>query len=463
MDNLASQASGNDPDLPIENDSPGEGQEKVTDKRAPHPVDKADRILTVDMVRGFAVLGILLMNIPFFGIDGSVIDTVIRGSHKTADFRTMAAIFTFFDGTMRGLFSMLFGAGMILFMLNKVETPGGVTVVEYYYRRLLWLVFFGLINAFIFLWPGDILFYYGLCGMLLYPFRKTRAKWLIVIGIGFLSIGVFKMMLWYNETKTTRAGYLVAVTAEKAKIKLTEKQKEAKASWEEIEKNQRPDTSRVNRNLRKMHSGYGTIFNYFVPRNANFETWGMYHGIWDMIGMMFIGMGLFTLGFFSNRLSTSTYAMWLLAGYGLGIPIGYIYFSKGIVGSIDFGPYLDAYSVPHWVLYDLRRLFLCIGHASLLLLVYRSRIVPWLMKILASVGQMAFTNYLMQSIICTLFFYGYGSDNYNKLKYHQLYYVVGAVWIFQMIFSPLWLKYFRFGPFEWVWRSLTYGRKQLRN
>ena len=81
-------------------------------------------------------------------------------------------------------------------------------------------------------------------------------------------------------------------------------------------------------------------------------------------------------------------------------------------------------------------------------------------KGLANVGQMAFTNYLMQSIICTLFFYGYGLGYYNQLKYHQLYFVVAAVWIFQLIFSAIWLRYYRFGPFEWLWRSLTYWKKQ---
>jgi uncharacterized protein len=460
MADLSSQPSETNPLLPIENATTNNEPEMGSPAQIPHPVENRDRIQTVDIVRGFALLGILLMNIPGFGIDGSVYQQVLSGSHNSTDFRTMTIIFSFFDGTMRGLFSMLFGAGMILFTINKKEVPGGITVAEYYYRRLLWLVAFGLFNAYILLWEGDILFFYGLFGMLLYPFRKTSAKWLIMIGIGCICFGIFRNMNGYREMRATRASYLEAVVAEKAKIKLTEKQTEAKAAWEEMEKNQIPDTSRTNKNIRKMHSGYGTIFSYFIPSNSDTETWGTYYAIWDMISMMFIGMGLFTLGFFSNRLSTGTYAMWLLAGYGLGIPIGYIFFSRGWVGSFNLGAYIDAYSVPHWVLYDGRRLLLCLGHASLLLLVYRSRLVPWLMKALANVGQMAFTNYLMQSIICTLYFYGYGFGNYNHLKFHQLYYVVGVVWIFQMIFSSIWMKYFLFGPFEWVWRSLTYWKKQ---
>ena len=121
--------------------------------------------------------------------------------------------------------------------------------------------------------------------------------------------------------------------------------------------------------------------------------------------------------------------MTLLIGYGIGIPIGWIIFDKGW-GSFDhIARYVDAYRAPHWVLYDLKRLFLSVGHASAIMLYSEVRLYPWLMKALANVGQMAFTNYLMQSIICTFFFYGYGLGNYNKLRFYQLYYVVGAVWI----------------------------------
>jgi len=171
---------------------------------------------------------------------------------------------------------------------------------------------------------------------------------------------------------------------------------------------------------------------------------------------------LFGLGFFSNKLSTSTYAMTLLLGYGIGIPLGWMYFHEGILGyfSGSLGAYVDEWRVPHFAVYDIRRVLLSIGHASVLMLVFRSRIVPWLMKALACVGQMAFTNYLMQTIICTLIFYGYGFDKYNSLRFHQLYYVAACIWVFQMIFSVIWLRYFRFGPFEWLWRSLTYWKRQ---
>ncbi|MEJ7769236.1 MAG: hypothetical protein WKF89_15560 [Chitinophagaceae bacterium] len=124
-------------------------EHSLASNEATRPVASEERIQTLDMIRGFALLGILLMNILGFGIDGSVFSSVITGMQNNADFRTLQAIGVMFDGTMRGLFSMLFGAGMILFTLNKYQIPGGIPVVEYYYRRLLWLVLFGVINAYI--------------------------------------------------------------------------------------------------------------------------------------------------------------------------------------------------------------------------------------------------------------------------------------------------------------------------
>src|SRR5678815_4930980 len=114
----------------------------------------------------------------------------------------------FFEGTMRGLFSMLFGVGMILFTQNKVELPGGPSVAEFYYRRLLWLVLFGVFNAFILLWFGDILYTYGLCGMVLFVFRKTSPKWLLVLGFVCMAIIMLKNQLDWNETRELRSNYV---------------------------------------------------------------------------------------------------------------------------------------------------------------------------------------------------------------------------------------------------------------
>ena len=436
-----------------------EQQHKIETESA-KPVAAGDRVKTIDIIRGVALCGILLMNIPGFGISWSAFDSIRRGPHNTADFYTDQVIAVFFEGTMRGLFSMLFGAGMILFTQNKTNRPGQATVGELYYRRLFWLTMFGVVNAYIFLWIGDILYFYGLCGMILYPFRKTAGKWLVVIALGLMAIGALRNQWNYSETRQTRATYLQAIAAEKAGKKLTAEQEEAKAAWPQQERRV-PEAGFIKDHVSQMRSGYGTVFNHYLPWNSGGEAWGMNQwGLWDCVSMMLIGMALFGLGYFSNKCSSSTYLMGLILGYGIGIPVGYVIYHGHDLGSLNYGAYVDAFRVNHQVLYDVKRIFLCLGHASLIMLVFRSRIVPWLMKGLANVGQMAFTNYLMQSIICTLFFYGYGLGNYNKLKLHELYYVVGSVWVFQLIVSSIWLRYFRFGPFEWLWRSLTYWEKQ---
>ena len=425
------------------------------------PVSSADRIKSIDSIRGVALLGILLMNIPGFGMGWDFWYNVTHGPKTGADYYTFATVFIFFEGTMRGLFSMLFGAGMVLFMLNKKEAPGGATVAEYYYRRLIWLVVFGVINAFVLLWQGDILFFYGLAGMLLFAFRKLNPKWLLMLALAAMSMSVIKDQWGWTELREKRQDYNEAMTAKKEKKKLSSKQQSAIGAWTDIEKNQKPDTTEIKRHIGKMHSGYTTIFTYFIPQNSSGEAWFMYHGVWDFLLMMFMGMALFGWGFFSNKLSTSTYTIWLFVGYGIGIPLGWILFDKGLMGfSSNMGAYVDQFNVSHRSFGEFRRVLLTIGHASLVMLLFRSRLVPWLMKALANVGQMAFTNYLMQSIICTFFFFGYGLGYYDKLRFYQLYYVVFAVWIFQIIFSAIWLNYFRFGPFEWLWRSLTYWKRQ---
>jgi uncharacterized protein len=210
----------------------------------PAPVSKEKRIQTIDMVRGFALCGILLVKIIGFGTYYYTLYKVVQGPQHNADYITIGAIITFFDGTMRGLFSMLFGAGMILFLTGKHERTTGPRVADYYYRRLLWLVLFGVFNAFVLLWTGDILYFYGLAGMILYPFRKTAPKVLIMLGLLCFLINAVKTQWGWNDMKSKRVAYLEAVVAENAGQKLTPEQEGAKAAWPEMEKNMVPDPYR---------------------------------------------------------------------------------------------------------------------------------------------------------------------------------------------------------------------------
>jgi uncharacterized protein len=427
---------------------------------SPKPVDKAERIASVDVIRGVAILGILLMNIPGFSGEFAMLYEAFTSPKNSADYLTLATIFSFFEGTMRGLFSMLFGAGMLLFILNKKDKPTGATVTEYYFRRLAWLVGFGLLHAYVFQWTGEILFFYGLMGMILFPFRNLSAKWLWGLGLLCIALNFYKVQNGNNEQRMLRVNYTAALVAQQEKKELTEDQQGALEAWPEMEKNFKVDSVQLQENVAKMRGSYGEVFEMLYPRSAGGEVNYTYHGLFDILCMMFIGMALFKMGFLSNRSSSNTYWLMLLLGYGVGIPLGYIYFHGFESLLLSPGRFFDSYTVAPSQLYDIRRVLLCLGHISLLMLIYRGGWLNWLMRALGSVGQMAFTNYFMQTVFCTFYFFGYGLGNYQKLSFHQIYYVVAAIWLFQLIISPIWLKYFRFGPFEWLWRSLTYWKKQ---
>ncbi len=176
----------------------------------------------------------------------------------------------------------------------------------------------------------------------------------------------------FTENRATRVAYNEAMTAKKDSTKLTDEQQGAIAAWQERESNNKPDTANTNRNERKMRSDYFTIFSYFIPQNADGEVWYMYNEAWDMLSMMLFGMAMYLWGFFSNKLRTSTYIMWMLIGYGIGIPIAWVLFDKGWMDAAGGRVVLDSWRSSPRVFEEFRRIPLTIGHASLMMLIFRS-------------------------------------------------------------------------------------------
>ena len=151
----------------------------------------------------------------------------------------------------------------------------------------------------------------------------------------------------------------------------------------------------------------------------------------------------------------------LLLGYGIGIPLGswVVHFGHDMV--VNYGRFLDDnWVAPFPFTYDIRRVSMVFGHIGLIMLLFRTGIFNWLFRSIAAVGQMALTNYVSHTLICTLIFNGYGLGYFGRFQYYQLFYFVPGIWLFNLIFSTIWLKYFQFGPIEWLWRSLTYWKKQ---
>jgi uncharacterized protein len=172
---------------------------------------------------------------------------------------------------------------------------------------------------------------------------------------------------------------------------------------------------------------------------------------------MFIGMAFFKLGILTGESPTSIY-IWLS---GIGLTFGLWLMHSRLQISIQNG--FNAYEFTKDIFFDPfepGRLLRSLGIYGIIMLLYKSGLFNWLFFIMKAPGQMAFTNYLMQSVICAAIFYGIGFGLYGKLPRIEVYGVVGLIWIFQIIFSHIWLRYFRFGPLEWLWRSLTYWKIQ---
>jgi uncharacterized protein len=425
------------------------------------PVGQSQRIKIIDSIRGIALLGILMMNIPFFANPFQYWNLNVLNEYSGRNYYTWWVVNGLFEGTMRALFTMLFGAGCLL-LLNRLEKKGPDTSApDIYYRRLIWLLLFGLVNAYVFLWPGDILYTYALCGLFLFPFRKLKARHLLYFGIAFLVFSTAKGTYNLYQAKQTRVKGEQALVLEKKKVKLTEEQTEAKEAW--VGRQERTKVENLQKDAQKEikkigGQGYFGTLAYLSTINAKIESTKFYHDyFFDAMMLLFVGMALFKWGVLTGERSTRFYWTLLAAGYVVGLPLSYYEHHTLVAVRFDSTLLFDRFYVHP---YQLRRTALAFGHLSLIVLLYKSGLFQWALNRLANVGQMAFTNYLMQSLICVTLFYGFGFGLFGRLQRYEAYYVVFAVWAFQLVFSSVWLHYFQFGPFEWVWRSLTYWKKQ---
>jgi uncharacterized protein len=182
-----------------------------------------------------------------------------------------------------------------------------------------------------------------------------------------------------------------------------------------------------------------------------------YMSIWDVTLFMFLGMAFLRLGILTGQASSKIYWVMMIGGLGLGLVISWFRIQSFIHYNFNWFEFTKHTKAD---LYTLSRTLRSLGIFGLIMLLYKSGWFNWLFKLFRPVGQMAFTNYLTQSLMCGIFFYGIGFGMYGKLQRHEVYYVVGVIWIIQIIWSHIWLRYFRFGPLEWAWRSLTYWKKQ---
>lgn len=420
------------------------------------PTERDERIGMLDATRGIAVLGILLMNITGFGLPQSYDDPTNWGGAEGINLTTWRIAALFFEGTMRGLFTLLFGAGALLFLKRHAERHSGLLPADLYLRRTMWLIVFGLVNAYVLLWPGDILYSYGVVGLLLFVFRNVAPRKLVVASAVIMILQTAVTVVEWREYRETVAAATEAQEARSTGKALTESQNQAIDTLVRTNEQFKPSHDELEKTVSRMRQGYLGALGVVAPESWHYETiFFMQHTLLECLGMMLLGMALLKYGVLTGAASRRVYATMLLVGYAIGLAVNLFETTNLIRDDFSVEALLTSY-----LTYDLGRIPMTFGHVGLIGLLYRTSALSAAMRTFSSVGQMALTNYLTQSVICMFLFTGAGLAWYGHLERHELYYVVAAIWTVQLIWSPLWLRHFRFGPFEWVWRSLTYWQLQ---
>lgn len=417
------------------------------------PLQSSDRIQSLDVMRGIVLFGILLMNINGFGLAKAYDDPTVSGGSEGWDLITWITTNLFFEGTMRGLFSLLFGVGMFV-LLDRLEKRGaGMEAANIYFRRLSWMLVFGLIHGYLLLWTGEILYNYALMGFLVFSFRNLAPRKLIIIAVFLFSAGA----LWAyfdHQNDIKLVGQVEEIKAYKAQDKtLTKELTEADQKWQKREGERSAEgVQEYNEN---MHKGYFDLVAFLAPINCHGDQFYSYrYDLWDVLSMMLLGIAFFKLKILTAEKSYRFYLTMVLIGYGIGLSVNYYEIKTIMDSNFSFLGFSKSYMT-----YDLGRVTVSLGHIGMIMILCKSPILMWLKFRLAAVGKMALTNYIMHSIICMIVFTGVGFGLFGKLQRHELLYVVFSVWIFQLILSPIWLKYFYFGPLEWGWRYLSYLKK----
>lgn len=418
----------------------------------------------MDVLRGVALLGILIMNVTSFSLPEwayfiplGTAKPVFTGPH--ADLNTAAWFLRWItmEGKMRGLFSLLFGAGAVL-LTSRLEKYGD-TAADIFLRRNMWLTLFGILHAYL-VWYGDILYFYGLSALIfLFPCRKLAARSLLTAGIVILIVcscvgpvsGGQMLQDFQLHHKAEAAQSLRNSPA------LTDGQTADIKAWNDRLEAWKPGKKAIDADMAAMHSGYVGAQLYDAAIAKQWETDVYYSfGFADVLSMMLIGMGLFKCGFITGDLSRRTYVLTALAGLVTSVPL--VAFGAWKAWASHF----DLLTTDLWILlpYDLGRATGAITIASVVLLIVKSAALPALTRRFAAIGQTALSNYLLTSILCQVVFVWGPWPLYGELEYYQLYFVVAGVWAVNLIWSPLWLRHCEFGPVEWVWRSLTYWQWQ---
>jgi uncharacterized protein len=444
------------------------------------------RIQPLDVLRGIAVLGGLLVSVWMFGGFTENRQVQLFEYPHGYNYKLFSIIVLLFQGKMLALISLVFGAGIVLY-LSKSNKQSNLAVPDLYIRRQMWLLAFGLLNALLFLWSQDVLFHLAIMGILLFPFARLSSKGLFIAAMVATAIFCGKNYWKYADDKKAYNKYLAVTAIEKKlsrdslarahamqtkdgknsaavvavkKDSLSKQQKADKMAWEMTLKNMKYDPKKDEGEYKEMQTlSFGDIWTHVLPATQSRESqWTYQTGVWDIASMMLLGMALLKFGFFEDRLPKNQYFFIAIAGLAAGLFLGWLRLHYNNIALRDYVKYIVRYPLPYNFSFPFEKLLLAVAYASGVMFLIRVTRLAAIWKALAAVGRLALTNYLLQSVFCTLFFTGYGMGYFGKLQQYELYFFAGEVWIVQIVFSWFWLQEFEYGPAEWLWRCMTYGK-----
>lgn len=407
------------------------------------PVRRADRIATLDAVRGMAVMGILLLNIVDFGLPGyAYIDPHFAGGASGANWWTWATVFVLADGKMRGLFTMLFGASTVLIATRA--TRRGENAARVHLARMAALLAIGMVHGYL-IWSGDILVLYAVCGMLVFPAWRWSTRALVTAAAALMALQLALGVLDYTDARRFEAA--AAAPGASANVR---------AQWASYRAALAPPPAQAAAEIAAYRGGWRTAQPERAAVTREMQTKVLPAMIPETIALMLAGMALFRSGFLSGGWPRRRYRAVAVAGFAICIPL-YLPIVAWVTGT-RFDPVVLLLTEPLHL--ALLRPALAVAEAAALILFVTSGTAPGLSARLAAAGQMAFSNYLGTSIVCILLFHGYGLGWFATLERWQLYPVVLAIWAVMLLWSSWWLDRFAFGPCEWLWRSMARGRWQ---
>ncbi|WP_164118002.1 DUF418 domain-containing protein [Sphingorhabdus sp. Alg239-R122] len=399
------------------------------------------RFLELDALRGFAVMGILAMNIVAFAMpEMAYMSPAIYGGTDAPDLIAWITSFILVDGKMRGLFSLLFGASMML-IIASAEAKGR-SPAKTHYGRMFWLALFGLFHFF-FIWWGDILFLYALIGSIAFLFRNMQSGKLIKWAIGIYMVGFVLLSLGIG----TMIFLQMAASAPDAPQAVVTEYNNMIAEW----------SPAATAKEVALHTGsYMDIVSKKFAEDWYVPLVNPLMLIFETLPLMMIGMACLKNGFLLGQAEQALYRKWALWSLVLGgliyAALGYFIYINGFDSVIALNASI-AWSMPP-------RLLMTIGYAAFFMLLVKKYARSALMRRVAAAGRAAFTNYLGTSIVMTFIFYGWGLGLYGSVGRWELYLFVVGMWALMLLWSKPWLENFRYGPLEWLWRSLARGSFQ---